>query len=266
MKALFLTSLLLLFGCASKPKFISKNEANDPLFYPKNHATIGTSIGSVWADKAVFYNFFGPPIKEGYKADLYFNPTFSYDVNISKWASYQVWPLYWKFLLTGEQFEDSLHLKVNKVHVVIEGGPNGIAYSARDGLTTSIALAGRLKYLFNKNLFSETILHYSMYNTKEPKYSIVTLFSEIGSQISAHNSISLSYSSAYYNIPRFTGNSVYGIVFEKDESLNEVMLKHSFYLFKKNIFGPEVSFGFKNYALEKDNYFKVGVHYSYVFN
>ena len=229
---------------------------NEPVFFGGDHLTIGAGLGSVWADRD-----FG----KKYEPSLYVSPAFFYEVNVTSWASYTVWPLYWKFLLTGNQYADSSSLRIGKINVAVSGGVSGIAYNQKDGLTTSFALGAELKYLFNQCLFNETSIQYDMYNTKKPAYALSNLSTSLGVQIDRSNSLTLAYDLVYYRIPENEFSNKYGLLFGDTEGGSELMISHSLYLTPKHRLGPEIGFGYRNLDFTGKNYFKAGFHYRYSF-
>jgi hypothetical protein len=48
-------------------------------------------------------------------------PVFLLDRKVGAWASYSLWPLFWNFLLTGEQYADSSNLKAGPHYRLVFG-------------------------------------------------------------------------------------------------------------------------------------------------
>ncbi len=153
----------------------------------------------------------------------------------------------------------------NKLHTILAAGFSGFAYSQREGFTTSFSVGIFAKYLFSENFFNELTLDCDMYNTKKPNKYLLTFKEKMGWQLNRKNSISISYKSIDYNIPRDWKFNTYGIVYLDEDKQSELLISHKFYWGLKNILGPELGYGFQNFEIGRHYYLKAGFHYVYVF-
>lgn len=137
----------LLVGCANRTIILSENAINEPLF----HKTPYTALG-VTEEIATYTEL-------DHRAPV---SRFQLDANaqfpVNEWASFNFLPISWNFLLSGEQYDDSLRLRQAKLHLMLRAGLDGIGYSTVDGWTLPASIELQDKYVFDDLFFSSGIL------------------------------------------------------------------------------------------------------------
>lgn len=244
-------------GCASVPKTLPKNEINEPVFHQTDFNSLGVAVGPTWTQR------------EGgdtYRKGIYVLPNFIFNYKVSDWASYSLLPVFWNFRLSGEQYSDSAHLKVRKLHIALHGGISGIGYSSRDGWVSSGLVSLEGKYLINRNWFVGTTLKSGWDDLEAWDTRVDRLTLGAGTQISDRNSLKLSYSLNRFELPRNTAYN-YGEIYHLDgDTRTEVGLRHTYYAWRKHVLGSDLGFAYRNYSPSKTMQLSAGVHYAFMFD
>lgn len=257
--------LLIFFGCSSAPKILPKNEINEPIFHKTNFAALGTSLGKSWSWFDPRWNFLSNQ-RYTHQDDIYVNPAIEYDRNENAWATYTLLPVFWNLLWTGEQYADSSNLKIKKLDLAFHGGISGLSYSQASGWVTSGLLAISGKYLFNNHLFATSILGVDAGDLDRIENTVDEAELQFGWQTTERNSISLDYHIWHFNYPRFDMIQDQGIYYRDADSRSQWMLRDLFYFKRKNVFGPEAMFIYKNYDVLRNHCIELGFHYEYRFD
>jgi hypothetical protein len=256
MKVRVVAMAFLVVGCSNKPRVNPINEINDPVFFNDHYLSIGATVGVQGSNNEIdsIYHF-GPMIE----------PWIAISGNVNSWASYQVWPLFWNFLLTGEQYSMGGALKTGKLHLAVFGGLNSIGYSQGDGWRFGAGTGIRAKILFSPIVFSEvtTALQLSDFRSTERGALSAELVS--GIQFSPKNSLSLQLASTLYQTEdrRYFGS--HGLAFYDNDVDSEIRIRFRTYITPNHVLGPEMGYGLLNLRGGQDDYYLAGITYRYVF-
>lgn len=151
------SALLLATGCAFHSANPAPNEANEPLLHTSHYLTVGAQTRLLSG---------GEVDDIAWRGDL--APLGKLEVNVNRWSSFNLLPINWNILLTGEQYDDSTHLTVGKLHAIATGGLLGFAYSSADGfeLPANLNLVGKM--LFTPRVFAAASVGGSMADVLDP--------------------------------------------------------------------------------------------------
>jgi hypothetical protein len=165
-------ALLLATGCAFHSENPARNEANEPLMHTSDYLALGAQARVLSGGQVEVIDWRG---------DL--APVGLLEVGVNRWSSYNWLPINWNFLLSGEQYDDSTHLKVGKFHAIATGGLLGFAYTSADGfmLPANLNLVG--KYLFTPRVFATANIGGSTADLIDPHGIVWTSGLEAGFQI-----------------------------------------------------------------------------------
>jgi hypothetical protein len=252
-----MTGLLVIASCTNKPKIQPVNEINEPVFFRANHLAVEATLGR---------QVINSDIDSTYKSSLLFEPNLLFDVNVSEWSSYTVWPLLWNFLLTGDQYSDSASLRIRKFNIAAHLGLNGLGYSQREDIYFSGGLGVRTKILLSQKMFIRTDVFFQLNDIREISRGIGTNALNFGLQINQTNSILFSHSISIYRIEDGAYYLKNGIAYFNEDINNEFRIGHKMYLGKNHVLGPEIGYGFINSKAGKDDYYLIGFKYRYVSN
>lgn len=245
-----------LAGCASAPMTLSRNEINEPVFHETHYATLGVSAGPV----AGLSRDSG-----GYRRDFYFLPRFLYEYNVSPWASFTLWPVFWNFLLTGNQFAENSDLRIGKPLIALHGGISGFAYSQREGfLFPGLAVLSG-KYRFNESWFADCTGEIQLRDARSAANSTYGFSMGLGDQVGAKNSLNLGYAIEYFRSEPGLTYSDHHLEFRDGNAQTKLSLSHSYYPSPHHVLGPELIFSFKDSDFRNENYVALGLHYDYRF-
>lgn len=248
---------LLVAGCASSPKLLPKNEINKPVFHQTDFIALGAASGPSWARREGSGTF---------RDSIYFIPNFNYEIKVNDWASYTLLPVLWNLRMTGEQYSDSAHLKLRKLHVAFHGGISGLAFSSRDGWVSSGLIALESKYLIDRKWFLGALLLGEMDDLGDWGRRTNRLSIGIGAQVSDRNSLKMAYSLSRFELPRYRAFNIGGYYHFDGDTRTELDLRHTYYAWRKHVLGSEIGFDYRNYSVSKTGQFSIGVHYAYMFD
>jgi hypothetical protein len=244
----------LALGCAKTPIRKPINEANRPVFHTTHQLSLGAEA---------FRTFHGGESEvRTERKDFHWQPTVEAFVNVTPWAGYHMLPVFWTFLLTGEQYADSSRLRVGRLHAAASGGLSGLAYSQRDGFSTRYEASLLGKYLFTPRLFATAVVHGDMLESNgQTSFRSYTIL-RAGLQAWGDNSVTLDYSRLRFHLPSGTQESMDGLQYRDGEDFNRLTLRHDCYLRAKHVFGPEIGLGWRNTGDKPA--LRAGLHYRFV--
>jgi hypothetical protein len=239
-KAVWVLSAILA-ACAPSGRILPRNESNEPVFYKTHYFSFGNAVSAARLrekgdDDSLSLRYFHP-IVLGY-------------INMGPWASFFALPVFWNFLLTGEQYADSRSLQSGKLHVALHGGLTGLGFSSRRGWMADerIGLAG--KYLFGPRLFWSQALLADWHQSQGrdslagENLSNVVLAGQLGRQFTDGLSSSLLYSMSYYHDKdHIANNRAGGLGMRSETFLHELGWRSSWYWTPRNVLGFSASFG-----------------------
>jgi hypothetical protein len=254
---LFAFAAGLWMGCSSTPRIRPINSINEPVFHAAGYATVGAGMGNSWTvvDES----------KESSQPSLFVDPIIGWECNANTWASYSIIPVHWVFLLTGEQYADTLRLLPRKLHASIHAGINGFYYSQRDGWTFPADIGIGAKYLINPAHYLESDAGFDFFHFSEWSRNLSHFQIAYGYQATPRNALEISYRQTYFMLNENDGVSSKLLEYLNDDSNTELFLNH-YYSFKgRHIVGPEIGWGTKNLQFGTDYYFLAGLTYRYVF-
>jgi hypothetical protein len=253
-----------LFACApGAPKIIPQNEINEPVFHKTPYGGLGASQGKVWSSFDERRLLSGHAVRD--MEGIYFSPRFYLDYNVNAWAGYTLLPVFWNFLLTGEQYSDSTHLALRKLNVALHAGVSGLAYSQASGWVMSGLVDFEGKYLVDGRTFLQSGIGREIYDLDDITHAINRFSAGIGEQVSERNSVILAYDIFYYDIPKRSGTNYQGIGFAAKDTRTEVTLRHTWFAGHRNSVGPEIAYFYKNLDFIRNHGVKLGLHYDYIF-
>jgi hypothetical protein len=244
----------LLLGCTNAPIRKPINEANRPVFHTTHQVSLG---GEAFRAFHSGENEGRDP-RENYRLE----PVLEAFVNVTPWAGYHLLPVYWSFLLTGEQYADSSRLRVGRLHAAAAGGLTGLSYSQRDGFSSRYEAALLAKYLWTPRLFTTAAAYGDMLESNGETSFRSTADIRAGVQAWDNNSVTLGYTRIRHYQP--SGGEVFrdGLRYGDGEDFNRLALRHACYLRAKHVFGPEIGLGWRNYG-DKPS-LRAGFHYRFV--
>lgn len=140
----------LVFGCAAN-KALPVDSRESPLFHDSTYMAMGVGLGT-WTGTGQFLKL--PGMSKELLLQL--------EAPVTSWASYNVLPVNWNFLLTGRQHDDSGRLAEGRFHSVFSLGPTGIAYSSAAGWSMPAQAQLRMKRLFWNRWFWNGSLEYAV--------------------------------------------------------------------------------------------------------
>jgi hypothetical protein len=257
MKNGYFALALIIWGCSSTPRLQPINRINEPLFSRANYASLGIRPGRSWVDL------------EGdgqSRQGIYLTPDFSLDYNVNEWASYLLLPTYWNFLMTGNQYADSLNLRRRKLHLTMHGGLNGVFYSARNGLGFPAEWGLAAKYLCNDWIYLASHIGLGIFDIKEASENHYDFGGELGWQMTKKSAFSLSYAFMHFHLSGYHNVNRFGLWHFDGDSNSELFLKHAYYIRGKHIIGPEIGYGYRNSGSDGRKYLLAGFTYRYVFD
>jgi hypothetical protein len=254
-KAAFLLAGVFLIGCSSKPPMRPVNEIHEPVFYRLDYLAAEVLAGTELVQDSA---------GAAHEPNLLFRPRVHFDKNITPWASFTFWPLYWNLLLTGDQYDAGGNPAVGKLNVIAHAGINGLGYSSRDGWYLGAAAGLRAKYLFGERLFLRANLLAEAPDLGRPDAGLVNLETDLGFQATAIHSVLFSHSLSHHRAGAGGYFRHHRIRHFDGDLHNEVRLGHKAYLTPSHIVGPEIGYGFRNHAVGEEGYFLVGLQYRYV--
>ncbi|MDB5103169.1 MAG: hypothetical protein JWP91_858 [Fibrobacteres bacterium] len=251
---IYLISLLAI-GCTNMPRVNPTNEINQPVFFSGHYMSAGATFGVQSVNNELDSTYQIGPLIE---------PLLAISGNVNSWASYLFWPLFWNFLLTGEQYSTIGVLKTGKVNLAVFGGMNSIAYSQRDEWEFGVGTGIRAKILFSNTIYSEitTALQLSDFRRLERGYLSTHLTN--GFQFSPKNSVALDWTSTLYKIEERRYFGAHGLAFYNQDVNNEIRARLTTYFTANHVLGPEIGYGFLNLRGGRDDYYLIGVTYRYV--
>lgn len=244
----------LLAGCSSRPPMRPTNEINEPVFYRFDYLSGEALAGG---------EFTQDPAGD-FEPGVLFQPRVTFEKNVSPWAGFSLWPAYWNFLLTGDQYDAGGNPAIGKLNLTAHGGLNGLGYSSRDGLVLSGGLGLRGKYLLNEQLFLRANLLAELTDLAAPGNNLASLETGLGLQATAVHSLLLTHSLTVHKADPGRYHHRHGLKHFDGDLNNEVRLGHKAYLTPSHVVGPEIGYGFRNHEIGSAGYFLVGLKYRYV--
>ena len=248
----------LFAGCSSTPRVRPINSINEPVFHAGNYASMGLAMGKGLSNGAD-YSWMRD------RSFIYSRKTLAWNYNSTKWASFSVIPIYWSFLLTGEQYADSLHLIPRKLHATLHGGVNGFSYSQRSEWAFPADLGLGAKYLFNQRSYLTADAAYNLFHILDSRQDYVLLRLACGYQATSANALELSYQYAYFRMGDHSSSTKNLVVHRNGDSNTELFLNHYYSIGGRHVLGPEIGWGSKNLRIGSDTYYMAGLTYRYVF-
>lgn len=231
------------------------NEINQPVFYRLDYVAAEALAGAAFSRDSE-----EAPREPG----LWFEPRVTFEKNINPRAGFSFWPLYWNFLLTGDQYDAGGNPETGKLNLAAHGGLNGIGYSSRDGWLLGAALGLRGKYLHDDRFFLRGGLLAEVADLAAPGKSLLSLESGLGCQVTPVHSLLVSHALILHKADSGRYHFRHGLRFFDGDLGNEFRLGHKAYLTPSHIVGPEIGYGFRNGEMGGAGYFLVGLKYRYV--
>ncbi|MEK7391567.1 MAG: hypothetical protein AAB214_03285 [Fibrobacterota bacterium] len=164
---------LCLSACAGlKSANLAPNTINEPVFHKDPDIAFGISR-TQWNDPAT-----GKDSNDGA-----FNLNLRANFPVNEWAGFSYLPVYWTFLLSGEQYKDNTHLRVGKLNLALAGGIAGFSYSSSNGLKFPAALGLHAKYLFDEFFYANSVISTEFTNVSDLHNGHVSGCLGVGSQL-----------------------------------------------------------------------------------
>lgn len=245
----------ILIGCSSRPPMRPVNEIKEPVFHRLDYLAAGILVGG---------EFTRDSSDDAHEPGLLSVPRMTFVKNVSPWASFSLWPLYWNLLLTGDQYGGGGNLEAGRLHMAAHGGLNALGYGSRDGWFLGAALGLRGKYLLDDRLFLRADLLAEFADLAAPGKFRGSLVSGLGCQVSPMHSVLVSHTLTVHNADQGRYFLRHGLRHFDGDLGNEIRLGHKAYLTPSHIVGPEIGYGFRNGAIGSEGYFLVGLKYRYV--
>jgi hypothetical protein len=247
----------LLFACSQRPNAIlPRNEAQTPIFYPGHRFALGLSAGPIWYQKTPEFPQ-DPPVKGfGQAIKLEFEPDFN--LNWTPWASSGLLPIYWSFLLTGDQYEGE-NLKTGKLHLTLGGGAE-IAYDGAWTVGTGLDLTGKI--LFTPRFYG--ILGASGVFPQSDDYFVGSGIAQVGHQLTEKLSLAVFGTHSLIVLPEGYYTEQMGAFYTDGDHLSQVGIRSLYYFGRNHILGPTVSAMFRNGAAGDPHQYRVALTYTYV--
>lgn len=245
-----LTPLLpafVLLACGPGRFLVPRNESEEPVFRQSHFASAGGSGGFASTE-----------------AGYYLQPLIWCEANVSPWASFTNLPLYWNFLLSGDQY-DGETLQRDRLHLSLHGGLAGLAYSSRDGweFPGNVILQG--KYLTG-SWFLVPAVGVDLHDLREPASTAGRASLSLGYQADDRNSLRVGYGFTRYQLPGGRSLDHRGVAFRDGETRSDLQVRHSLYLAGRHVLGPEAGVSIRNRDPAENHSLSAGFHYRYVFD
>jgi hypothetical protein len=247
---------VLLVGCSARGRSRPLNSIREPVFHTVEYTTVGLGFGRVL--------ILGSNGLDSIPDIIYANRFLAWDVPVSRWAEYNLLPVHWNFLLTGEQYADSVRLLTHKLHASAYGGINGFSYSQRDDWTFPADIGMQAKILLSDEHYLVSQGGMDFFHFLAPEENRLHLKFGYGWQVTESNAIELDYHVSYFNL---SDDSYFRDIFYYlgGDTQTELNLHHHFHLKGRHVMGPEIGWGARNLDLGRDDYYKAGLNYRYVF-
>ena len=249
-----------MLGCAGQPHIRPPNELNEPVFHATRYFSMGAAGGQT-VSRNDDLRIFGPV--EDPLWSLYFQPVFIFDIPVSRWAGYSGLPVYWNFLLTGEQYADTTHLLSGKWNIAAHGGIAGISYSQRTGWEVPANLEINFKRTIGTAFFLDGEIGAETFHIRHPERRREFTGLGFGWQATERNSFKLESHFDAYRLSPAQWIEERAMKLRGDDYLLSFSLRHSYYA-RGNSVGPEIRYGFRN-GEPKDALLEFGLAYAYRF-
>ncbi|GEM_PF-4185961 len=247
----------MLAACSWFPHVRPINSINDPVFHAPGYAAIGGTLIKA---------FNGPGTHlDPDQSTFEFQPILLWETTSSPAVSHSIIPVYWEFLITGDQYRDSVHLIPHKLHATIHGGMTGIEYTWRDDWVFPADIGVKAKYLIDDAQYLVSDASLELFHVLRLRRNFSHLHLLYGFQADEWNALELSYRVSYFLIEPGAYATKFGIPHSKGDFNNEVFLNHWHSFRGHHLLGPEVGWGFRNLDYGTEAYFLAGLSYRYVF-
>jgi hypothetical protein len=252
----------LLTGCA-RVAMKPRNEAQTPVFFPGAYFDIGLEGGAEWHKAPPVPPETGPQGPFRLRYDI---PEIEggrgFIVNWNDWADSYLIPVYWMFLLTGEQYEGE-NLKTGKPHLALEGGLENFQYGEEKWtIGTGLALSG--KYLFTPRTFATLRAKAEFPQTDE--YFIASLSGQVGRQLTERLSLSVFATPSRIFLPEGYQVTERGANYRDGDMRTVAGARALFYFRSRHIFGSEAGMLFRNGEASDPHRLYASLTYRYVFD
>lgn len=243
--ALVLSGVLL--ACGPGKFLVPRNESEEPVIRQSHFASVGGSGGAAT------------------EAGYYLLPLIWCEASVAPWASFTNLPLYWNFLLSGDQYDGGGILLRQRLHLSLHGGLSGLAYSSRDGweFPGNVVLQG--KYLDGR-WFLVPALGVDIHDLMKRGSLAGRGSLALGFQADDRNSLRVGYGFTRYRLPAGSSLDHRGIRYRDGESRSDVQVRHSLYLAGRHVLGPEAGVSLMNRDPAGNLSLSAGLHYRYVFD
>lgn len=244
-----------LSGCAGTNwATLAPNTIDEPVFHRATNISLGASR-TQWYDPASGKDSAEEAIKLNARAD----------VPVNEWAGFSFLPVYWNFLLTGEQYQDSIHLMPEKLNIAMGGGLAGISFSSRDGWKFPIAIGAQAKYLFDRRFFAKSVISTEITDASDPEngqtWGLLGLGAQLTNQIAVVATTNLdrvfAAPNSYFNM--------YGVSVLDGELTSTSGLTLDWYPTPKHVLSVSVDRFFRTDTPSNSSRWLFSAQYNYVF-